>query len=126
MNSIQLDRAALANLVNHRAVQADLDRRTAAAVQAGRAACPVDTGALRETIHAERKGASRTVSMGGPGFGYARYVEYGTRPHIILPRRKQALAWPDAAHPVPGVYHPGTRAHHVITGAATDAAKRSR
>jgi hypothetical protein len=63
--------------------------------------------------------------MGGPGIGYARYIEYGTRPHLILPNIKGALYWPGAQHPVRRVYHPGTRAYHVITGAATDAVKRS-
>lgn len=38
-----------------------------------------------------------------------RFVEYGTRPHDIYPRNKQALYWPGARHPVSVVHHPGTR-----------------
>ena len=37
-------------------------------------------------------------------------VEYGTRPHPIVPRNKGALYWPGAAHPSAAVFHPGTKA----------------
>jgi len=37
------------------------------------------------------------------------WVEYGTPAHWILPRRKQALFWDGAIHPVRRVWHPGTR-----------------
>jgi hypothetical protein len=36
------------------------------------------------------------------------YLEYGTRPHWIYPRRKKALWWDGALHPVSRVHHPGT------------------
>lgn len=41
---------------------------------------------------------------------YAAIHQLGgrTRPHPIRPRRKKALAWPGARHPVRGVQHPGS------------------
>jgi len=42
---------------------------------------------------------------------YARIQEYGgtTSAHVIVPRRKKALSWPGAKHPVRRVKHPGSR-----------------
>lgn len=55
---------------------------------------------------------------------YAAYVEFGTRPHTITPRAKQALAWggarrltgtlrsgASATHFAMRVNHPGTKAY---------------
>lgn len=42
------------------------------------------------------------------------FIEYGTRPHIIMPRVKQALWWPGARHPVRMVRHPGNRPYAVM------------
>lgn len=124
MTGIQISREAVAALVNHPAVQANLDHRCRAAVDAGREACPVKRGWLRASIHFEQKGAGRVVIMGNSHTPYARWIEYGTRPHYIYPRRARALWWPTAGWPRWRVYHPGTRPYHVITGAAHDAAKR--
>jgi hypothetical protein len=44
-----------------------------------------------------------------PRASYAPYVEFGTKPHVILPKDKKALSWPGAAHPVARVNHPGTK-----------------
>lgn len=46
--------------------------------------------------------------------GHAALLEFGTRPHVIEPRDKQALSWPGARHPVARVNHPGTPALHVM------------
>jgi hypothetical protein len=46
-----------------------------------------------------------------PTASYARFVEYGTLPHTILPKDKKALYWPGAAHPVRSVAHPGSKAN---------------
>jgi len=46
-----------------------------------------------------------------PTASYARYVEFGTAPHVILPKDKKALYWPGAEHPVKRVNHPGTKAN---------------
>ena len=42
---------------------------------------------------------------------YAAFVEFGTRPHEILPINKQALYWKGAEHPVKRVEHPGSKAN---------------
>lgn len=48
------------------------------------------------------------------GHSYPLDVEFGTRPHVIEPKDKQALAWPGAEHPVRRVNHPGTEAQPFI------------
>lgn len=73
---------------------------------------PVDSGDLVRSI--KRRGTTITI-----GTDYWHFVEYGTRAHIIRPRVKKALWWPDAQHPVKKVYHPGTRAQPFIRPAAT-------
>ncbi len=44
----------------------------------------------------------------------AAWLEHGTRPHVIEPKDKQALAWPGGRHPVKRVNHPGTPALHIL------------
>ncbi|WP_149264291.1 HK97 gp10 family phage protein [Actinomadura sp. K4S16] len=61
----------------------------------------VDSGDLKRTI----KARGNRVYV---GTSYWHHHEYGTRPHLILPRHKQALYWPGARHPVARVHHPGT------------------
>lgn len=79
----------------------ELARRVA---HQARANCPVDSGRLRRTIVAY----GNRVYCGGPDAPYWADVEFGTRPHVIRPRRKKALYWPGAEHPVREVNHPGT------------------
>lgn len=91
---------------------------------------PVDTGELRESWYqlptekthfavwpAYRSGVASNVD-------YAPYVEYGTRPHVIEPRKPGGvLHWHD---PRTGedvfarrVHHPGTKGQHMVAiGAA--------
>lgn len=40
------------------------------------------------------------------------YQDKGTKPHPIAARKKRALYWAGAAHPVKRVNHPGTKAMH--------------
>ena len=72
---------------------------------------PVDTGRLRSSIVSRSEGSGRSVGyVVGTNVNYAAAVEYGTAPHVIKPKYKQALYWPGARHPVAQVNHPGTRA----------------
>ena len=48
---------------------------------------------------------------------HSAVVELGSRPHVIEPRNKQALAWPGGRHPVRRVRHPGTQAQHTLRNA---------
>ena len=71
----------------------------------------VQTGRLRASITTQLDRDERgLVVRVGTNVEYARYVEEGTPPHRIQARRKKALHWKGARHPVFAVNHPGTRA----------------
>jgi hypothetical protein len=67
---------------------------------------PWKSGFLAQTFKAELTTGMLTWS---PTASYAPFVEFGTAPHVILPKDKKALFWPGAAHPVSKVNHPGTK-----------------
>ncbi len=69
---------------------------------------PWKTGNL---LHSFRFTTGYLMARWYPTAAYAAFVELGTKPHVILPRSKQALYWPGAAHPVKSVNHPGTAAN---------------
>ncbi|MFE3169329.1 HK97 gp10 family phage protein [Streptomyces sp. NPDC059224] len=72
---------------------------------------PVDTGRLRSSIVSRTEGGGRSLGyVVGSNVNYAAAVEYGTAPHVIVPKNRKALYWPGAAHPVAKVNHPGTAA----------------
>lgn len=93
------------------AVQPILDQVAEEVEQDIKRNAPVDSGELVRSVR--RRGSIITISA-----PHWHFVEYGTRPHIIRPRTKQALWWPDAHHPVRQVYHPGTQAQPFIRPAA--------
>ncbi|MFI5687899.1 hypothetical protein [Streptomyces sp. NPDC051636] len=68
---------------------------------------PKRSGRLAESLRAEVQG--KVLRVGSLDCNYAVDVEMGTGPHVILPRNKKALSWPDADHPVARVNHPGTK-----------------
>ncbi len=97
------------------------------AVQRSKELVPRRTGNLDRTIRVgevDVNNARVTVLAGGRrNVGYAAAVEYGTRPHVIFPRKRKALAWGGArrlsgslrsgarpTHFAKRVNHPGTRA----------------
>jgi phage gpG-like protein len=51
--------------------------------------------------------ASQADVVVGTNVKIAEYHQYGTRPFTILPRRRLALSWRGAQHPVRQVRHPG-------------------
>jgi hypothetical protein len=67
---------------------------------------PWRTGFLTQSFRAE---LTAGMLRWFPTASYAPYVEFGTKPHVILPKDKKALFWPGAAHPVARVNHPGTK-----------------
>lgn len=94
----------------------------------------VQSGRLRASIRStiEKDGAGLVAKV-GTNVEYARYVEEGTPPHKITPRRERiaryaeqgrrpALFWPGAPHPVFSVDHPGTRAKPYLRPALAAAA----
>ncbi|MFD4596723.1 hypothetical protein ACFWPQ_01695 [Streptomyces sp. NPDC058464] len=68
---------------------------------------PKRSGRLLESLR--REVHDKVLRVGSLDCNYATDVEMGTSPHVILPRNKKALYWPDADHPVARVNHPGTR-----------------
>jgi hypothetical protein len=74
-------------------------------VSDAQALCPVRTGNLKNSIGVDFGNLSFEVKASA---SYAAIVEYGSAPHTIRPRTKQALFWPGATHPVKQVQHPGT------------------
>lgn len=72
-----------------------LVRTAAFAVQrAAQRLAPVDTGRLKGSINVAKRGPLFYTI--GSNVKYARWVDEGTKPHIIRPREKKALAffWP--------------------------------
>lgn len=66
---------------------------------------PKNTHKLANTIKSKNYGKKWRVVV---GTDYWRYVEYGAPPHRIRPRRKKALYWDGAPHPMKIVRHPGS------------------
>lgn len=97
---------------------------------------PVKTRNLSRTIHPGHIKGSESATVVASA-SYARYVEEGTRPHIIRPVRARALAWGGArrlsgslrsgARPeffAKIVHHPGTRAKPYLRPAAVIALRK--
>lgn len=67
------------------------------AVQRAQERVPRRTGNLFRTIRVaevdENAQRVRVVAGGTREVGYASDVEFGTRPHVIVPRKRKALAW---------------------------------
>lgn len=57
---------------------------------------------------------------------YAQYVHDGTRPHVIRPRRRQALRFVVGGRVVYAkvVHHPGTRARPFLTRALIEVSRQ--
>lgn len=73
-----------------------------------KATVPWRTGFLTQSFRAE---LSSAMLRWFPTASYAPYVEFGTAPHVIVPKTAKALYWTGAAHPVKKVNHPGTKAN---------------
>lgn len=67
--------------------------------------CPVDTGRLRSSITIQPYNGGFTMQV-GTNVKYAPSVEFGTGPRVIRAKRKKALYWPGASHPVKKVTLP--------------------
>lgn len=66
-----------------------------------------------ERVRIRGQAAVRLVNTSG----HSAILEFGSRPHVIEPKNKQALAWPGGRHPVRRVHHPGTPALHIMRSA---------
>lgn len=69
------------------------------AVAEAKSLVPRRTGNLGRTIRLGRvdDDSAEVLAGGRLKVGYAAAVEFGTRPHEIVPRRRRALRWPASA-----------------------------
>lgn len=102
-----------------------LERTAAFVVSSAAKAAPVGNykggGNLRQSIRYAQAGqASFRVIVNAE---YGVYVDQGTRPHIILPRRKKMLAFQKDGRWIfaKQVNHPGTKANPFFSNAVRDA-----
>ena len=72
------------------------------------------TRKLSENIQAVAVGLEGRVGPNLEITPYAWFVHQGTNPYIIRPKKKKALWWPGARHPVKMVRHPGIRANPFV------------
>jgi hypothetical protein len=101
---------------------------------------PRKTGNLGRTIRlGSVTDTSADIIAGGQlGVGYARAVEYGTRPHVIVPRYAKVLAWggsrrlsgnlrsgAKATNFARRVNHPGTKAKPYLRPAAEEVVREN-
>lgn len=116
--TFRANQAGMAAVGRSEGVYRELERRADRVIALAQATSPVKTGEYRASFRKERtrlRGrAAVTVSNIAD---HALIVEFGSRPHVIEPKNKQALYWPGARHPVKRVNHPGTPAHHVLRNA---------
>lgn len=88
---------------------------------------PVGTGRLRSSIRLERRSTFglRQRWTVGSDVEYAPMVNDGTKPHIIRPKRANALRFKVGGKTVFAkvVHHPGTRARPFLDRALTDVAR---
>ena len=76
--------------------------------------CPVDKGFLRWSIKV--RPASNGIGLIIRMLEYGKYVEFGTPPHVIKPKDKQALKFKSGKKIIfsKKVNHPGTRPNPFI------------
>lgn len=124
--TVQWNSAAVASLSRDTSVVALMDRLSAFAVQAMKRHVPVSpvgplhrSGALRSSVHAERQ-ADGSVLI-GPSLEYGKYVNEGTRPHIIRSHGPWPLRNRETGQVFgPVVHHPGTTAQPFVEETAAD------
>jgi HK97 gp10 family phage protein len=82
---------------------------------------PVKTGNLRRSIGVEVETDKVTIGPNLRQAPYAGYVEFGTKPHVIKPRKAKALRFTVGGVTVYAklVHHPGTKAHPYVMPAFT-------
>jgi phage gpG-like protein len=79
------------------------------------------SGKLQKGINAEV--VKREKAIVGATTFYAPILEAGSKPHTInrdKKKRKKALFWPSAGHPVFQAKHPGTKKYQFLEGTIDD------
>lgn len=108
------DRLANARTKIGSAVASDMDRAAEQVKEQMRQTVPVDTGTLRDSIAVVKDGGK--YHIGPVGVDYAKAVEYGTGPHVIMAHNGGVLAFSMGGSTVfaKSVKHPGTKAQPYI------------
>jgi len=126
MPQVRLDRAAL-NRTIRGASRNELEIAAREVMNRAKVLVPVDTGRLRASIRIEQRRnlALRSRYTIGSDVYYAPFVNDGTRPHIIKPRRPGgSLRFVIGGRVVYAkvVHHPGTRARPFLDRALREVA----
>lgn len=112
------DRSGIRRAAHSEGVYRELERRADRVITAAGFSVIERSGEYREGLRRDRirlgRNAAVRVTATAP---HSATLEHGSRPHIIEPRTKKALAWPGAQHPVARVHHPGTQARHTLRNA---------
>lgn len=84
------------------------------------------TGAMRQSLFARAIPKGREVGHDLQRAPHARFVQFGTRPHVITPSKKKALRWPAGGTFAfaKRVNHPGYRGDAYLARAADDAVRQ--
>jgi len=110
-----------------RATRWGMDSVMSDCVRTAKQRCPIGHGPRRSGAGLQGSIQMRPTTISGDqltgywgsySVKYARWVEEGTQPHVILPKTKKALFWPGADHPVRMVNHPGTKARPYLVPTA--------
>lgn len=125
MGAVRLDRADLRRAIRGASRQ-ELERAGRQVLNRAKVLAPVDTGRLRASGRVEfrRLWTLRPQVTISFNTDYAEYVNDGTRPHIIRPRRARALRFTVGGQVVYArvVRHPGTRANPFLDRALREVA----
>lgn len=86
------------------------------------------SGAMLQSLFNRPVPKGREVGHDGQRAPHAIYVQFGTRPHVIRPKRKKALRWTAGGRFVFAgkVNHPGYRGDAYLLAAATSALRQFR
>jgi hypothetical protein len=114
------NRAGVRAAGNSNGIYRELERRAdrveqlaLAAYEPHRKSGDYGRGFRKERVRIRGNAAVRLINIDSK----AAILEGGSRPHVIEPNTKKALAWPGGMHPVRRVNHPGTPAYHFMRNA---------
>lgn len=114
MARVRLDRSQLARVIKGESRKA-LRLRAPQVLNRAKILAPVDTGRLRSSgsVHYSSLFSFRPKATIVFSVDYARYVNDGTRPHVIRPKNAKVLRFVVGGQVVFArvVHHPGTRAN---------------
>ena len=128
MARVRLDQAALRRVITN-ASRRELTEAARQVVNRAKVLAPVDTGRLRASIRADppRIFSLRGSVTVGSDVEYSGYVNDGTRPHTIRPRRTGGVLRFQVGGQVVFarvVNHPGTRARPFLDRALREVAEQ--